>query len=167
MRMGEAGRALVGAVAVYVAMAACSAASETREKLSSGGASGQSAGGSAGTAEDSSVLDAFADAALEVYDAATDPVGDAQAAPIVVTANCDLEWDVGAGSFLIAEAQFPGKTVNDLASVITYRKAGPGETLPDGYGHMSVGHYLRDGYVAVSCGPDSSGPYDTVTFVLP
>src|SRR5690606_27515931 len=106
--------------AVYVGMAACSAADTGSQRLAgAGGSSAGSAstGGAAGLSGGTGggLLDSGLDA---IADALSDPVGDADAAPsAVVTAQCDKKYrPPGAASdYPYAEAPMPGMTVADLA----------------------------------------------------
>jgi hypothetical protein len=143
MATKESIKLVVGSIAVYVIMAACSAGGGSPRSspgLDGSASSGSGSGGNSGSGSDGS----------GVFDALTDPVTEAMAAsPIIATENCN-------GTY--AEHAFPGYTVNQLAFV--HALINNAATIP-GYSQYQMGAHLRDGYAAVA---STSG---TVTFILP
>jgi len=148
MRIANVIQALVGASAVYVVMAACSAASSVPAGESSGAPPSATTSpsatppGSASTASSGgSIVDAF-------VDALSDPVKEASAAPETAAETCDKS---GGGSFY-AEHLYPGATIIDLANVVVLTSSSA--NLLPGYSGGRVRAslvWLRDGAVAVPC----------------
>lgn len=159
--------------AVYVGMAACSAADTGSQRLAGAGGSSAgpaSIGGSAGLSGGTGggLVDSGLDA---IADALTDPVGDADAAPsAVVTAQCDKTFRAAGAGYdtLYAEASFSGATVNDLAAVRVVLNYAEAPQIP-GYTAAASIPQLRPGFAAVLCGYDlaSSVIPSSVTFILP
>lgn len=172
-------RALLGAGVVYVAMAACSAEGGGAGPgvMASGGsgggpvadaASGDATGGAMGTGGGqggSGVVDAALDMIADVFDAVSEPVPGAEAAPgdTVVMASCD----VNVGGTLYAVGDFPGRPVEDLARVYAIAES-PSELDPGGFSH-TVSHSLRlrPSGVALVCGSAALPAPPSVQFVLP
>ena len=176
---------LAAGVAVYLGVAACSAASSTQERLAqTGGAAGSTAqpggaggapggsatggqlsGGSGGLVQDSG-LDAFADAMGDAMG-----VPDADAAPpgaTVVTAACDKTYPFGGGQALYAEVAFPGKLADDLATVVVVLDYASSPEIPGYTRRVQAYASIRDGFAAVTCGYSGSPNNATgATFILP
>lgn len=148
-------------MAVYVTVAACSAASE--HVAGKGSAAGEDGGLLAEAA-------ALIDAAL---DQIVGPVQDAKAAPQVNTVQCGTGLQSTSGAFIYewAEQQYPGKTSTELAHVAAIlRSQTQVGTYPPGYTDYATTVWVRDGAAAVNCGahlPDAGAPQASVTFVLP
>lgn len=100
-------------------------------------------------------------------------VSEARAAPatIVVRSQCSTKVDhpFGSTSYYYAEAEFPEKTVEQLASVRTivhYANESVTGFVPTGYQNvLSAETYVKPGKVAVLCGT-SNARAQRVTFVL-
>jgi len=157
---------LIAGCAVYVGMAACSAADTGSQRLAGAG------GSSAGTVSIGGTGGGLVDSGLDaIADALTDPVGDADAAPsAVVTAQCDRTFRGAGASYdtLYAEAAFAGMGVNDLADVRVVLNYAEAQQIP-GYTAAASIPQLRPGFAAVLCGYDlaSSVIPSSVTFILP
>lgn len=149
MRLNDSFKFLGGGAAVYLVFVAC------------GG------GGSGGAPFDAGGL----------LDALTDPVSEASAAPpLVVDAQCTTTVTDGASIAYYAEAQFPGKTVTELARVAVAGQVAvgfQGVAYPAGYTHAHATGLttIRDGAVATYCGSEYQGTvqsvFTQVRFVLP
>lgn len=142
MKLRDVVRSTLGACFVYLLVAACSGAEDS---LSSEGSGGGHDGG--------------------VWDAVTDPVGDAQAGdPEVATEHCDKSFISGNTTFVYAEHSFAGRNLNDLGRAVAIRHDASGQTaFPPGYEHQLAGLWVAEGRVAAHC----QSPTDTITFVLP
>lgn len=170
MRVKEMARALGGAFAVYAAIAACSAATAPSNDVDGGGPIGNAppsattstpAPTSTGAMMDAML--AVVDAVADVRDAVSEPVPDAQAAPPEVkTVQC-LQSPPTGPDYRYAEQAYPGKTANELASVIAIANYPVGSTaVMPGYQRGRIGSlFVKDGYVAVYC----SLSFDEVTFI--
>ncbi len=150
MRLTHVFRSLASGFVLYVVMAACGASDNIVASMSDGG----------------DVGDALVDA---LGDALVNPVGDAKADPLppdVATESCTKVLKFGGVDSYVAEHAYPGKTAAELSLVQTVIAS----TALEGYTmQVSVGHYVRDGFVAQYCGAVSGGTAISsgkVTFVL-
>jgi hypothetical protein len=151
------GVSVSGAV-VYLVMAACSAGS---------GASG--ANGS-----DSGFVDALVDALANPTMDAKAGAPDANAGPTGPTVNtvaCATGSTIdGGGTYLYVEKSYPGKTVADLSAVrvVLNYPSSVAYLRPPGYDSQVTLPWIKDGSVAVLCGPQGSQYVaDSVTFISP
>lgn len=168
MRARETMKFLAGSAAIYALVAACSA-----------GPGEDWAGNATGIDDDVSADSGIADALADAWDAIANPVPDAQAAedsgsveppkPDVATVACE---EFGALQFAVKE--YPGKSVEELASVRAFGKLHPSyagaafSKVPGGATHAIVaGLTLRDGAVVAGCGDATLKQYTEVIFVLP
>ncbi len=145
MRAKEVVRAVVGACAVYLAMAACSAHEQA------GAAADHGAGQDAATG----------------LDALTNPVPEAQAGPAgadVAVEKCDKPGPMsGTSATFYAEHAYPGKSVTDLARVtVVVHAAQPFPFAAGDYQDIVASPYVKSGAAAFPCGEGQS-----LTFVLP
>jgi hypothetical protein len=157
---------LGGSVVVYGIVVACSGGpyGERAVGVDSGspGAGGMVAAGGGSHTNDSGVADVLADA----LDAMTDPVPDADAAPMppqpaVTTVPCSSTLQHGATNQDFAELSVPGRSAASLAGTVALLNVGQTE----GYPYSAVAYLaVRDGGVAAACGFDETL---TVTFVVP
>jgi len=139
-RVRDVGLVLGGGALLYLAMVACS-----------GGAS-QQAGG------DASITDALMDLLSPNNDA------NAQSNPTIVSTTCNIQ----DGTNFYATANFPGKTVEQLASVYVIDELPSGG--PQGTTHQVVhtGLRLKPGTVLYVCGFSGTiGSTGSIRFVLP
>jgi hypothetical protein len=145
MRAIETAKLIGGSVGVYVTIAACTAAS------------GPSVSASEGLQSQGS------------------PVSMAMAQsrpPLTFNEPCDKKTpNPDAGPFtLYAEHAFPGHNAQQLAFVVALGSGGG--DLGSGYPYQAANAFVRDGYVAVTCG-FGVGPvlqqsqFTSVTFILP
>lgn len=162
---------------IYVAMAACAASEKSMTARVEDDAA---VTGSSGANEDAkpSIIDVIEDAAHDVFNEASDPVGDAKAddlPPDEVTEPCDKSVVVNQFKYLYAEHAYPGASIAELSSSVTAMKSyastatgtdiGP---LP-GYKHASIELVFKPGFVAAICEPhskdDTTAAITSVTFV--
>jgi hypothetical protein len=179
MRVYEVAKMVGGSIAIYIVMAACSAARGPTNwaALSDGGQAstggGSGSGGTSGGASrgGSDGSDSEGDGA-SILDALTDPVSEAQAQslpPITATENCDKSTPYMTSTSTYAEHAFPGYTAQQLARVValaTYT-AGSGDLASAGYTQVAATPQVRDGYVALWCGLSTGASIQSVTFILP
>lgn len=148
MRIQTMLRSLASGLAIYVAMAACSAAERTM------------------SADPDASSASVGDALAGFLDEAGNPVGDALAdTPDVSTEQCNKTGTFQGQPAWIAEHKYSGKSLGELALVRTLVPS----TALDGYTHLEHGSaFVGDGKVAVYCGPKTGQPqFASVTFVLP
>lgn len=149
MRWKQVAGASLGAMAVYVVVAACA---------SNGVDPGR--GGGSTTSDARALLDA-------IIDAVTDPVPDVRAAPLETYVEpCNKPYACGGSSCVYAEHQFAGKSVADLRTVVGMISVSANPPIP-GYTHVNTVVYLRDGAAAVQCGLASSPTYNVTFYYQP
>jgi hypothetical protein len=140
--MREWAKMLVGGIIVYAVMAAC------------GGAPNQD---SQGRPIVSNALDAMSEPVKEAM---------AQAPPQISNVLCDKSYpdpNNPPGMRYYAQQAYPGKSASDLARVVAMLKIDPVDTgLPPGTQYRQEFTFIRDGFVAVWCPPNSSA-----LFILP
>jgi hypothetical protein len=148
MNAKEALKLVGGSIFVYAIMAACG--------------SGNPPGGTAdgGT----TVRDGSGGDSPGILDALLDPVSEAHAGmPIVATENCNKQFMSQA----YAEHLFTGYTAQQLALTVALVHFTSGANPLGSYPYTQQAAAVKDGAVAVICGPASNPVFDTVTFVLP
>jgi hypothetical protein len=142
---------LASGTVVYFVMAACSSVS--------GGVRGA-------TGSDSGFVDALVDVLVS-------PIPDANAGPTVDTVACSTGGTVdggASGTYLYVEKTYPGKTVADLSAVrvVVNYPGSFGFQHPPGYASVIASPFVKDGAVAVFCGPAGTNLLaDSVTFISP
>jgi hypothetical protein len=173
-----------GSVLVYVLVAACSSTSGGGGQPVSMGEGGDGSGGVQGNGgegvqggRDGGIMNPVPDA-MAAAGAGNDGDGSCECPdpyvppkPTVVEAECDIE---GPSGVMFAEAEFPGKTADELASTTALvefphdiaSKVPTG--APDGYAAQSANVFVRDGFVATNCGASGNDHVATrVVFTLP
>lgn len=149
--MRHAPKVLLAGFAVYLAMAACSAA-------------GRSFPGATRDPDAEAELDETGDVITKAVDALVDgvknPVGEAAAAPEIATEPCDKT----NGSYVYAEHDFPGRSKTDLARVLVLIEGAPAPPVP-GYTSYLQSPYIKDGAVIAICG-SSAAAATSATFIL-
>lgn len=143
---------LAAGIAVYGAVAACSAAGTT--------SAGQGRDGGPGA-----IVGALVDAAHAAVDALANPVPTASAAPLPLQVDvepCNVE---GANGVLYAEHAYPGRSAAELSATRAIVSPAGQSYFPPGYVGIVGNTVVRDGSAAVQCGIKSQ-PAPTVTFVF-
>ncbi len=162
MNYGNAGRIFCGAVAVYLVMAACSAA----------GSIGASGDGGTGVAVGAPEPNGTRSPEASPLDAFVSPVPTAQAAPAAAleesTEPCSKHYADGALAgfqYAYAEHAYAGASVASLGSVAAIATV-PAGNGPPGYTQASFPVWVRAGTVAAVCGVVGNAAIATsITFV--
>ncbi len=159
MNVQHVGQMLVGAIGIYVVMAACSAA---------GTGSDTPTGAPPGSPPPSGTAPPGATSTTGL----TNPVPTASAAPgttpTAYVTNCDKTYSFGGFTWRYAQRDFVGATKADLASVVVLIDYPDTVNHPPGFNTVVTAPYVKDGSVAYVCGLDSSSSTpSSITFVKP
>ena len=176
-----------GSVLVYVVAAACSSSGGSKPSpvVDSGMGGEQGTGGVQGAAgegiageRDGGLMNPVPDA-MAAAGAGNETVCDCPAPPkpyvppdpIVVEAECDI---TGGSGVMFAEAEFPGKTAEELARVVAFVEFDYDiadkfpASAPAGYPVLMSNVFVKDGFAATSCGSSAQEHVASrVIFTLP
>lgn len=165
MKISTVVKSAAAGMVIYVAMAACAASEQARTASMADEDASASSGGTSGTSGGGSIVDVIAD----VWAEASDPVKDAKADPLppeVSVETCNKTYTVGADTHVYAEHSYPGESITTLTSEVSVVVGVSSVNIPAGYSHFQhPGAYVKEGAVAVTCGPQAGPAFSTVTFV--